>query len=99
MRYIYIILAFLMVSTTVAAFRIPRPNTYSLPWTRDQINRLNDDLENIWNLQNGEFNFDVVTSVKTRADNGDLYMIKTGSVVRIQFRANNHTYTITPDGY
>lgn len=88
-----------MVSTTVAAFRIPRPNTYSLPWTQDQINRLNDDLENLWNLQNGEFNFDIVTTQKTRAQNGDIWLLKTGTVVRIQVKGADGVFTFTADGY
>lgn len=83
----------------VWAFRIPRPSTYSLPWTQSQINKLNDDLENIWNLQNGEFNMDVVESTKSQADNGDFWLIVTGSTTHIQFKANDHVYTITPDGF
>lgn len=84
--------------SNVLAFRVSRPPSFSLPWTQDQINNLNDTLESFWNLQNGEFNLDIVTSAKTNAANGDIWLIQTGSIVRIQYKAINRVFSVTPDG-
>lgn len=97
MRLITIILL-LMTVLTATAFRIVRPPQISLPLDRDQVNQLNNFTEDVWNLQNGEFNFDISTTVKTNADNGDMWFIITGGTVRLQFKANNHVWTISPDG-
>ena len=99
MRKLLIILVILCVAVTANAFRISRPDTYSLPWTQNTINRLNTDLESIWNLQNGEFNFDIQTTTKSGAGNGDMWFIQTGNIIRLQFKANGHIFTISPDGY
>ena len=80
------------------AYRIPRPENFNLPWTEEQMKKHNDSHEDLWNLQNGEFNFDIVTTSKIGANNGDLWFIQTGPTVRLQFKANNHVWTITPDG-
>ena len=89
----------LLTATTVLAFRIPRPLLLSHPLDQQQINQLNDTLENIWNLQNGEFNLDVVDTPKTNADVGDIWLVQTGAVVRLQYKGTGHVFTITPDGF
>ena len=100
MRKVLISSLFMFLFCTMAyGFRINRPALFSEPIDKDQINRLNTYLEDVWNLQNGEFNFDINSSTKTNADNGDMWFIQTGSTVRLQFKANNHIFTITPDGY
>lgn len=63
------------------------------------MTRLNTDLLNLWYLQQGEFNFDTETSAKTNAKNGDVWFIQTGLVVRLQFKAADRVWTITPDGF
>ena len=101
-RYWFLVLlifVFFVKIGVVDAFRIPRPPVFSLPLNQDQINQLNDTLENMWNLQNGEFNFDVVTAIKTGANNGDLWLLQTGNTTRIQYKWNNTIFTVTPDGY
>lgn len=78
------------------AFRISRPNTFTLPWTQDQVSQLNRTLEDIWNLTNGEFNLDVVTTSKTNAQNGDIWIIYTAPNARIQFKAKGIVHTLSP---
>lgn len=94
---IFICLVF--ASTSVLAYRIPRPPLLSKDWTDDDINKLNESLDDIWNLQLGEFNFDIVTTTKTNADNGDLWIIDSGiTSTWIQFKANDLIYTVTGGG-
>lgn len=99
MKKLLVIVLILLSATTAFAFRINRPHTMSNPISEEQLTQLNSYLESVWNLQNGEFNFDITTTTKSGADNGDIWFVQTGSVIRLQFRANNHTFTITPDGF
>jgi hypothetical protein len=98
MKAVIYILFFLMFFSVAEAYRIPRPEQFRLPWTDDQMKKHNDAHEDMWNLQNGQFNFDIVTTSKDKANNGDIWFIQTGNTVRLQFRANNHVWTISPDG-
>ena len=91
-KWILLILLCLFVSN-VDAFRIPRPNTFFLPWDGDQMKQHNEAHEDLWNLSNGEFNLDIVTSAKTGADNGDIWLITTGLVTRIQYKAQGRVFT------
>ena len=84
---------------TATGFRVIRPPTLSHPIDEEQIKKLNDYLEDIWNLQNGEFNFDIKTTPKTNADNGDFWFITTGATTTIQYRAGGVIFNVTPDGY
>lgn len=97
--WVILFLTLWALSVTADAFRISKPAVFSLPWTQDQVNQLNDTLDKIWNLQLGEFNADIVETSKVQADNGDFWFIMTPPVVRIQIKANNQIYTFTPDGY
>jgi len=85
---------FILATTSVFAFRIPSPPLLTHPLNQNQINQLNDTLRNIWNLQNGEFNLDIVTTTKSNANNGDFWLIQTGAVVRMQFKALDRVFTI-----
>ena len=98
MRFI-LIFALMLITYTALAFRIPSPPTFTLPWDETQITQLNDFALDVWNLTQGEYNFDIVTTTKTNADNGDLWLISTPPTVYIQYKANNHIFTITPDGF
>jgi len=69
-----------------------------LPWTSEQMKQHNEAHEDLWNLSNGEYNFDIVTTSKTNADNGDVWILQTGSVARIQFKAIDRVFTLVPEG-
>jgi len=88
------LIVFIFCAVKLDAFRIARPLLLSHPLNQSQINQLNDTLENLWNLQNGEFNLDIVTTAKTNANNGDFWLIQTGSTVRMQIKANGQVYTL-----
>ena len=76
-----------------------RPILFSHPIDENQVNNLNNSLQSIWYITNGRQNLDIVTTTKTNADNGDIWIIATGNVSRIQFKSGGHIYTITPDGW
>lgn len=99
MRTAWLILAFALISTSVLAFRMERPITLTYPLDTRQVRKLNDTLQLMWDIQNGRQNFDVVTTSKTAADNGDLWIIQTANIAYIQIKSNDHVYTFTPDGY
>lgn len=96
--YILLLFVCMLWAIKTEAYRIPRPENFNLPWTEEQMKKHNDAHEDLWNLQNGEFNFDIVTTSKTNANNGDIWFIQTGNAIRLQFKAINHVWTITPDG-
>ena len=93
MRIIVGVLCVLFATTVFAANRVPRPPLLSLPLDQSQINQLNDYITDIWNLTNGEYNFDIETTTKTNASNGDIWLIQTGNIVRIQWKANGRVFT------
>lgn len=95
-KKLWLVILIISISLNVYAFRIARPPTLSLPLTEDQVNKLNRYLEDVWHLQQGEFNFDVVTTAKNGANNGDIWILMTGAVGSIQFKANDTIYRITP---
>lgn len=99
MRKVIILLCFLLFVPSIQAFRISRPPKLTKKLDGNQITQLNNFLESIWYLQQGEFNFDITTSVKTNANNGDLWFNDTNGIVRIQYKANDRIFSITPDGY
>ena len=79
-KFWLVLIAFLLASN-VYAFRISRPTTFILPWTEEQMAQLNDTLEDIWLLQLGEFNLDIVATTRSKANNGDFWLIQTGTTV------------------
>ena len=91
--YVYLIIISLFLAHNAYGFRVSRPPTLSHPLNKEQVNQLNKYLESIWNLQNGEFNLDIVTATKANAQNGDVWIILTGSIAKIQFKANNTIFT------
>ena len=97
MRKMLVLLIIVFLTTT--GFRVLRPPTLSHPLDEEQVKKLNDYLEDIWNLQNGEFNFDNVTTPKTNANNGDLWFVTTGAITTIQYRADGVIFNVVPTGY
>jgi len=91
-----VVIFVLMYPHKTNAYRIPRPHTFSHPLDQQQINLLNDALEDIWNLQNGEFNLDIVTTSKTQPNNGDIWIFNDSGTFKLEFRAGGSTRTITP---
>lgn len=93
-----IIIGFLLGGISVEAFRIPRPYNFTLPLDKDQMNQMNNAFEDFWNLSNGEFNLDIVTTTKSGAGNGDFWILDNGGgSFSFQFKAGDVVQTINTD--
>uniref|UniRef100_A0A6M3L4Z6 Uncharacterized protein n=1 Tax=viral metagenome TaxID=1070528 RepID=A0A6M3L4Z6_9ZZZZ len=86
----------LLIANISQAWRMARPVTLTYPLDERQVRRLNTILQELWNITNGRINVDIVTTSRTVADNGDIWLIQTGGTVYIQYKANDHIYTIGP---
>lgn len=83
-----------LVGDLASAFRISKPAVYKLPWDDSQVNNLNDTLDKLFQLVQGEFSLDIVETSKTRSDNGDFWLISTGLQTRLQFKAQDRIWTV-----
>lgn len=99
MNKFLIILCFLLIVSNGYALRASRPFILKYPLDQEQISQLNKYMEEIWFMQNGRSEFDIGTSQKTMARNGELWFIDTGGVIRIQIKGSDQIFTFTPDGY
>ena len=97
-KRLLVFLFFMLSASTAFGYRIPRPVPLNLPLTEDQVNQLNDAQENVWNLTNGEFNLDEVSTTKSRAGNGDFWILATPITSKIQFRSDDTIYTVCNEG-
>lgn len=93
---IFLVSASIFLATTVLAYRMSRPPTFSYPMDKEQINQLNASLEDIFNLTNGKFNLDIVTESKLGAKNGDIWIFNDSGTYRLQYKAGDIIRTLTP---
>lgn len=84
------------ITANVYALRVSRPQTFSLPWDQNQINQLNEYLESLWYVQNGRIDLDIVTTSKTNARNGEIWILNDSGTYKLEFKANDAVHTITP---
>src|SRR3990167_3473904 len=84
-----------LITTNVFAYRISKPLSLTYPITEEQISQLNRFLEEIWILANGRFELDVVTTTKSAAKNGELWIFNDGGTYKLQFKAGDAVRTIT----
>ena len=96
-KILFSIVLIASLSTNVYALRILKPQTFSLPWTKPQINQLNETLESLWFIQNGRYELDVVTTTKSAENNGVLWIFNDGGIIKLQTRVGGTTYTWTQD--
>lgn len=97
-RWIFVSLI-LLSAGTVWALRIPGPGQFRLPWTEDQIIELNNILIQMREVLEGRYEGDIVSTTKTNSKEGESWFIQTGSTVRIQYKAADQIFTVTPDGF
>jgi len=90
------VIVMLFFATEICAFRMSRPPTLSHPIDQEQVNQLNASLEDIFNLTNGKFNLDIVTTTKTDAMNGDIWIRNNAGTYLLEFKAGDAVRTITP---
>jgi len=96
MRTTLILLCVALIATSVDAFRMSRPPTLSHPIDQEQVNQLNASLDDIFNLSNGRFNLDIVTTTKTNASDGDIWILNDSGTYKLEFKAGDAVRTITP---
>lgn len=94
-----VFICLLIFSTSSEAFRMDKPTTFTYPLDEKQIDEMNDLFTLIWHIQNGRVSLDVSSTQRTSPDNGDIWLTQTGNTVYINYRANNHTFTVTPNGF
>lgn len=93
-KRILLFIAVLLIASNVYALRVSRPPKLTNPLDDGQVNQLNEYLEQIWYMQQGRHELDIVTTAKTNARNGEIWIIQTGAICRIQIKANNRVYTM-----
>jgi hypothetical protein len=96
MKKVIIFLVLLNLATVGYALRITRPPTMTLPITPDQVSQLNRYMEQVWNIQNGRISLDIVTSAKSGATEGEMWILKNGAVYSLQYKAGDQVRTLTP---
>lgn len=84
---------------TAFGWRMGRPLTLTYPLDERQVRKLNDVLQDVWNISNGRINIDIVDTARTSSDNGDIWFIVTGPTSYIQYKSQDHVYTVTPNGF
>jgi hypothetical protein len=89
-------IAFLLIATSVYALRVTRPISLTHPITKEQVVQLNRNLDDLWNIQNGRFELDIVTTTKTNSRNGEIWIWNDAGTYKLQFKAGDAVRTITP---
>lgn len=93
MKKFLIILIVLNIATMAYALRASRPFTLTMPLTQDQLTQLNNYLNDIWNMQGGRYEADIVTTSKSGAKNGEIWIKKTGATYYLEFKAGDAVRT------
>jgi len=88
-----VVLVFLM--GTAYGLRIAKPPTFTDLTNPVQLSRLNEILEQLWNVTNGRFNFAVLTANPSSTDNGDVWIIESGSTHELRWKAGDTVYSVT----
>lgn len=93
MRKALILLVILNIGTIAYALRVSRPPVLTMPISQEQLNQLNTYLSDLWNVQNGRIDLDIVTTSKSAAKNGEVWIKKTGSTYYLEFKAGDAVRT------
>lgn len=91
---IILIIFIFLTGMNVWALRINRPPSLGWPITQDEVSNLNKYLEDSYNIQQGRFELDIVTTPKFNAKNGEMWLIWSSPTVRLQFKARNTVWTL-----
>src|SRR3990167_303708 len=93
MKKIVIALIILNLATFGYALRASRPPVLTMPLTQDQLTQLNVYLNDLWYMQTGRIEIDIVSSSKTNAKNGEVWIKKTGATYYLEFKAGDAVRT------
>ena len=92
---IWTILLVLLTGMNAWALRASRPLMLSYPVNQDQISQLNKYLEDIWNMQSGRFELDIVTTSKSSSKNGEIWIYNNAGTYSIQVKAGDVVRSVT----
>ena len=98
-RKIILFLILILVAGTAYSMRATRPPVLTNPMTEDQITQLNKFMDDIWNMQYGRYEIDIVPTSKTNANNGEFWFLQTGLTTgKWQVKALDRVLDIGGDG-
>ncbi len=97
MKKLLILILMLLMSQSAIAWRMNKPLTLTHPMDERQVRRLNDVLNDLWNITNGRINLNIVTTTPTTVDNGDIWLFDDSGTMKIQARISGTTYSWTSD--
>ena len=107
MRWIYVSLICLLLASPVEARRISRPDVYKLPWSDEQITNLNNIQEDIFQMQKGRYESDIVSTTKSSPNNGEMWITTgivagvalTGQIAEVNYRTGDENFVLSPAVY
>jgi len=83
------------VASTAWSLRVSLPPVLSNPIDDKQISNLNKYLKDMWDMQSGRFELDVVTSTKTNAKNGEIWIFNDSGTYKLQVKAGGTVRSVT----
>lgn len=93
-RFICGLIIGVMLSSSVYAFRIGKPPRFTKLDDPVQLTQLNNVLEDLWLITNGRISLDTRTT-DGNVDNGDIWILESGSTHQLKWRAGGITYAVT----
>ena len=72
-----------------------RPVEFKLPWNDSQVKELNNTLTDVFNVQYGRFELDIVTTTKTNAANGEIWILNNSGTYSLQVKAGGSVRSVT----
>ena len=93
MRKIVIAFVILNIATIGYALRASRPPVLTMPLTQDQLTQLNVYLNDLWYMQTGRIELDIVTTSKSGARNGEVWIKNTAGTYYLEFKAGDAVRT------
>lgn len=90
----FFVMFLLLSGQTIYAMRVVKPPYFTDITQPDQRSQLNKFIEDTWLMQGGRFELDTVTTPKTNANDGELWIEDTGQVAGIGFMHNSTKHFI-----
>jgi len=86
------------IASTAWGLRVSFPPTLSNPITDDQLATLNRYMKDLWDMQSGRFELDVVTTTKSNAKNGEIWIYNNSGTYYLQVKAGGtvRSVALTP---
>lgn len=84
---IIIVLCIGFIAGNAWSLRVSLPPTLSSPITEEQITVLNKYMKDLFDMQQGRFELDIVTSTKTNSKNGEIWILNNAGTYSLQVKA------------